>query len=287
VEVGQKEEITMKKRTSFLSVLLMLLLGAVAFLSPSCDGCECPLTSERVINTSDGSFVTIPSGTDITPCNCMAASYVPLADLPDQACLPCNPEEAAEGGCLYTQATKIAAIDVTPNGCKFTPAAELSYSLPTQPWPGPTTLYILRHIPSASCPSSWVVSSTDPASVRPSKDFADGPFDHTSIFLLVDLQGDFNAMGRLSEAIDLVDDVTLAVNLDVVGSSTHPELAGQSVTFLLRGVQYATGIEELISLLAEYYEPGTTLLLHHETDGNMVIWSDAYVVQLSVEEVAW
>jgi len=273
--------------------LLVVLLGALALLSPSCDGCTCPLPGDEVLSCSDGSEVVLYSGTDITPsCACMSAQWVPLDSLPDQACLPCSPEEALDKGCFLTEAKSITAIDVTPDGKALTPSALLNYKLPKVPWTGPKTLYIFQHDPGATCsPSayktSWKPVTTSPAMVLSSLDRALGHFNHTCIFLLVELQGDFNAMGTLVRPIEPVDDSTLFVSLDVVGSSTNPELEGQSAAFTLYGVRYSAGVDVLLSLMQDYFPPGTTLLVHHETDGNTVIWSDSQVVQFYCEGIGW
>jgi len=287
----------MDKRGSFPAILLVLFVVLLALLSPSCGTCNCPSTSNQVISTSDGSQVTIYSGTNINPCNCMSASYVPVGSLPDAGCLPpCSPEQAKAGKCYYTKATAITAIDVAPDGVTFAPAALLQYKLPKVPWPGAKTLYIFQHDPTTTCPNAWRVVSTGPATVQSTLDFANGKFDHTCVFVLVDLQGDFNAMGTLLEPPRFQDlettDVSgvlgnLLLTLDVVGSSTNPDLEGQTVTFVLLGVQADYSREQLLSLLADPFPPGTMLLLHHEPDGNMVISSNVQVVQFACERVAW
>jgi hypothetical protein len=285
----------MDKRGSFPAISLVLLVVLLALLSPSCDTC-CPPKSDQVISTSDGSQVTIYSGTTISPCNCMSASYVPLASLPDQLCLPCNPDQAKASKCLYKNATAITAIDVAPDAVTLTPAALLHFKLPTVPWPGAMTLYIFQHDPAAACPNAWHPVSTGPATVQGTLDFANGKLNHTCIFVLVDLQGDFNAMGTLVEPPQFQDMETTNISgvlgnvlltLDVVGSSTNPDLEGKRVTFVLVGVQADYSREQMLSLLVDLFPPGTMLLLHHEPDGNMVIWSDRQVVQFSCERVAW
>jgi len=275
------------------------LLGLL-LLSPTCGNQQgepvedfCSLAAAQVLDTNDDaddSYVSLDAGTDIIPCSVMAAAYVPLGELPDGECLPCSPEKVREGDCLYREAYAITAIDVTPDGVRFLPAATLSYGLPAD-YDGPDTLFIYQHDPEATCDpperTSWTIVSIDVATVRDTDDFADGPFDHTCIFALVDLQGGFNAMGRLTRPIELRPDNTLVVSLNVAGSSTNPELENQLVTFVLYGVQYQEGIEKLMSLLTEYFRPDTMLLMHHESDGNMVIWSDKQVVRFFVEKVEW
>jgi hypothetical protein len=282
----------MKQRTSFFSVLLALLLGALALLSPACDGCTCPLSTDDVLSCSDGSEVTLYKGTNITPtCACMDADWVPLSSLPDQACLPCSPEMAMAGQCLFADAESITAIDVTPDGKTLTPSAQLSFQLPTVPWTGSSTLYIFQHDPGATCnppaQTSWHSVTTQVAQVTSGLDRAVGKFNHTCIFLLVDLRGDFNVMGELTRPVELEPADTLLVSLDVIGSSTHPELEGQSATFGLYGVRYRDGSDALLSLMQDYFPPGTMLLIHHETNGNTVIWSDRQVVQFDCEGVGW
>lgn len=297
-----------RKPGSFLSVLIAVLMGVLALLSPSCGGGTaepveetvpepeapvCPLAEAQVLTASDGSYVTLDAGIDIDPCATMTAAHVPLADLPDKDCLPCDPERAVEGECLFSQAESITAIDVTPDGTTFTPAATLSYKLPVVPWTDTDTLFIFQHDPTKNCnlgayQTSWVSVSTSPASVRtPSYDFADGPFNHTCIFLLVDLQGRFNAMGTLLQQIEWQPDDTLFVTLDVAGSSTHPDLEGQQVTFGLYGVQHPDGVDALFDLLASRFSPGTMLLMHFESTGNMVIWSDREMARFTVGNMDW
>lgn len=282
-----------RKPGSFLSVLLVISVGVLALLSPSCGGGEpeedyCSVGADLVLETDDGSYVTLHANTDIIPCSEMEASYVPLADLPDEECLPCNPEKAAEGGCLYSQATAITAIDVTPNDVRFRPPGELDYALP-ETWPGNEGdwLWIYQNNPASNCPNAWTIVSVGAATVTEDLDRAIGEINHTCIFLLVDLRGDFNAMGRLTQPVELQSDSTLVMSLDVVASSTNPELAGELVTFFLYGTQYEYGGDKLLSLLMEYFQPGTTLLIHHETTGNTVIWSDSQVVQFDCEKVSW
>lgn len=47
-------------------------------------------------------------------------------------------------------------------------------------------------------------------------------------------------------------------------------------------------MEDFARLLADFFRPGMMLLLHHEPEGRMVIWSDTErVMEFFVERVGW
>jgi hypothetical protein len=232
------------------------------------------LAAASVITASDGSQVIINAGTNINPCSCMNATYAGREKLPDQLCLP-------------AEATTITVIDVTPNGRTFNPAATLHYKLPVPgAYPAGYDLYIYQYVPGTPCnppgQTSWVSVSTGPAEVIATQDFADGPFDHTTLFALVDLRGKVNAMGTLVSPFEAQDD-GIVFGLRVVGSSTHPELKGHEGKVLLRGVQTGVGPD----VLNERFKVGSMLLLHHESNGRLTIWSGQRMVQFFVKEIVF
>lgn len=264
------------------SLVFAALIGVLVLVSPSCDGTPCVACAGATVNAADGSYVTILNNTCITcgaaNCPAVGATHIPLDKLPDQGCLPCSPESEAVSGC---EATAITAIDVTPDGCSFAPDATLSFLLPS-PYPAGYDLFIYQNVPGAACPGAWVSASSVAAEVRNTQDFADGPFNHTTIFALVDLKGTFNALGRLTTPFEGKDG-EITFGLRVTGSSTNPELKGKTVTFILAGVEPKTDAAQLNKL----FEVGSTLLLHHETRGRLTIWSRRDIFQFRVEKIGW
>jgi hypothetical protein len=263
----------------------VLLLATVAVLSSACGGgqqpaCPCPLPNVQTITTGDGSQVTLAANTAIAPCGCIGASYIAYGSLPDQGCLPCDPEKAEATGC---SATVITTIDVTPDGCTFTPAGTLHFHLPVAYSEG-DELFIYYHT-GGGCPGAWLAAGSTAAVVTPSGDYADGPFSHSTIFALVDLRGDFNALG-LSRSPFQAEQDAISFDLAVTGSSTNPELRGKQVRFYLVGLD-TTDLKGLANTLNEQFKVGSTLLLHHEPWGQLTITSEFSVTHLAVEGVKW
>jgi len=203
----------------------------------------------------------------------MSAAYIPDNKLPGNTCLP-------------PKSTAITAIDITPNGCTFAPAALLHYFLP-QPPPATVTYYSGKSLfiyqnTGGICPNAWSSVSTGPATILNTLTFADGNFNHTSLFVLVDLQGVFNAMGTLVQAFQQVDPQTISFVMDVSGSSTNPELNGKTVTVELVGVKTDRSVEWLKDAIPK----GSTILLHHEQPQGMLwLWSGPLKAQMMVDIV--
>lgn len=221
------------KSSSLLGVLTMLLLVMLALFSPSCGGtaepevfqeCLCPLDDDLVMNCGDGSQVTLYAGTDIDPCNCMSAASV--SDLPDPECLPHD-------------GNVIAAISITPDGAQFSPDGLLHFALPDPAlYEVGTWLYIWEHTSGTCDPDSnlnnWVAQPNHAVVIAGG--FADGPIRHTSIYALVDMQGQVGSTGKLITPFTQQDGEIL-FDVEVLASSTHRDLQGKVITVMVNGIE--------------------------------------------------
>ena len=243
----------MEKTRHVLSVGALVLLALVLVVAvPACmpqapaaaPVCKCPVPSDYTSQTSDPnekSYIVIGKNTNMTPsCQCMSAEYISWKQLQDPKwapnCLKCDPEKAKAGKCASSSVSYVSAIDVRPNNIVFvTPTAsgkwpQLSYMLPKL-YPAGKTLTILQFHEGVACTSTsnpWQPVSVPgvPAKVRSTQDFADGPFTHTSVYLLVELAGDFSAYGIVNQPIAFNGEA-ITIGLDVNGSPSNPELEGK------------------------------------------------------------
>lgn len=258
----------MKRRTIFATLLLVVLLGALALLSPSCDGCTCPLTSTELLSCSDGSEVTLNAGTDISPCNCMSATWIAPGELPDQACLPAG--------------NVITAIDVTPNGVQFSPDGLLHYALPNPAlYAVGTWLTIWQHT-SGTCgggSSNWIPEPSHATVVAGG--FADGPLRHTSIFALVDMSGRIGTLGRLVTPFTQQDG-DIVFDVEVLVFSTRPDLEGTVLTIVVAGIEgdpagFLAGLAKI--------PVGAEFAFQFDDESFFTVWWEDSIIQFYAQDV--
>lgn len=264
-----------KEKVTFMFVAVILVLTA-QFSGGCCPGCappvvqapppacQCPISETQVIDCSDGSQVIINSGTNITPCNCMQADYIPPNDLPDQNCMP--------------KGNVITAIDVWPDGVQFTPEAKLHFKLPaSHPYKAGYKLTIWQHT-SGTCDKSagqtnWK-AEPGTAKVDSAEDFADGPMRHTTIFALVEMVSQFNAYAQLATPFEGFDN-GISFGVQINDSFSNPEMEAAEFTIVITGLEVEDP-NQLVDELNNSIPIGSPIAV--QFDSNLfTIWSDSYI----------
>ncbi len=260
----------MKTRTPFLSVLVVLLVGVLGVLSPSCGETCCPPASDRVMNCDDGSQATVYAGTNIAPCNCMAAAYVAPQELPDPTCLPADSDV-------------ITAIDITPDGASFTPDGLLHFKLPAgHGYALNETLTIWQHT-SGTCgggSSNWIPEPGHATVIAGG--FADGPMRHTSIFALVDMGGQISMFGTLAGPFTQQNG-DIVFDIDVIVSSTHRQLEGQVVGIVVAGIEGDPA--RFMDILGKI-PVGSAFAFQWDNGGVFTVWWEDVIVRFPAKDVS-
>jgi len=267
----------MDKRGSFPAILLVLLVVVLALLSPTCGTstpCVCPLTSNKVITCSDSSVVTLWNGTNLTPCQCMDAQYYKSSDLPDPGCLP--------GG-----ANVITAIDITPNGVTFSIDGRLDFRLPAgHGYAAGHLLTIWQHTTGICNPgnnqTNWSAEPGTASVIIGPPDIARGEhLRHTSIFALVEMRGRVSMLGTLVEPFTR-DNGDIVATVEVLVSSTQPELQGALVKVRLAGIEGDPA--QFMDILSKI--PVGSMLALQLDDGNLLsIWWKDLIVRFYIKEI--
>ena len=226
--------------------------------------CDCPVQQTQVLDCSDGSQVVIQSGTNIEPCGCMEAQYISRNDLPDQACMP--------------TVNVITAIDVRPDGVEFTPDAELHFKLPaSHPYWAGYKLKIWQHT-SGTCnlstkQTNWIAEPGN-AVVNSTKDFADGPMRHTTIFALVEMVSEFNVYAVLATSFEANND-GISFGIEILDSFSNPDYETAEFTVVVTGLE-SEDPYQLADELNQSIPVGSPITLQFDSN-QFTIWSGPFL----------
>jgi hypothetical protein len=247
---------------------MILLVGMLALLSPSCNGCTCPLTSDRIMNCSDGSQAILYTGTDILPtCHCMSAAWIG-DNLPDPGCLPVG--------------DVITAIDITPDGAEFTLDGLLHFKLPAgHGYAINDTLTVWQHTAGTCGGSSspWIEEPGHATVVA--GDFADGPLRHTTVFALVDMGGRIGTLGRLVTPFEQQNG-DIVFDVEVLVSSTQRELEGQVLTIVIAGIE---GEPEQLMVSLSKIPVGSVFAFQWDDNSDFTVWWQGMLIRFYAQDV--
>jgi hypothetical protein len=267
---------------------MILLVAVLALLCSSCvtetppaeveEACPCPLTSDQVITCSDDSVVTFWNGTDFIPCECMSAEYYPPGEEPDQICLP-------------DEANVITAIDITPDNVDIdVHDGRLDFRLPgNHGYLGGHQLTVWQHDATETCDPAADLTNWSPEPGTASVII--GPPDiartdhlrHTSIFALIEMRGEISMLGVLVEPF-AQENGDIVTSIEVLVSSTNPELQGTVVKVRLVGIEGDPA--RLIDIL-DKIPVGSVLALQLDADNLLSIWWEDSIVQFYIQELVF
>ena len=276
-EVGHKEEeSTLNRYASLLSVIMIVLLGALALLSPACgseatleEECTCPLPSDRIMTCDDDSQAILYNGNDITPCGCMSAAWVE------------NPpvDEYLDGS-----SDVITAINLTPDGANFDRDGLLHFALPDPDnYDEGDRLTIWKYRAGTCDPernlSSWV-AQPDHATVIDGG-FADRPIRHPSIYALVDMRGQVSALGRLVTPFTQQNG-HIVFEVDVAVSSTHREAEGKALHIVVPDIK---GDPDVFMAALSKIPVASVFAFRFDKNNQFTVWWDGLIVHFHSEDI--
>jgi hypothetical protein len=205
----------------------------------------------------------------------MDAEYYQTEELPDLACLPAD-------------ANVITAIDITPDGVDISVHdGRLDFRLPGgHGYSDGHQLTVWQHNATETCDppanqTNWTAEPGTASVILGPPDIArTDQLRHTSIFALIEMRGEINMLGVLVEPF-AQENGDIVASIEVLVSSTNPELQGTVVKVRLAGIEGDPA--RFVEILAKI-PVGSVLALQLDADNLLSIWWEDLIVQFYIQE---